>query len=166
MTCEQMNWRPNIAFGDLTSAVKGMRIALGERLSGWVAANRQVILNSDPSLDLGDIARTAQPRLKSCISAPVLCGDQLVGVLSLYAEGVDYFSGDHRRVIETVSALIGKAVKQAALEQATPQHDLPSLSQFEEFLRSTGSDRLRSGSSLTVLLVEFMSFGDSVPGGY
>ena len=151
------------AFGDLTSAVKGMRIALGERLSGWVAANRQVILNSDPSLDLGDIARTAQPRLKSCISSPVLCGDQLVGVLSLYAEGVDYFSSDHRRVIETVSALIGKAVKQAALEQATPQHDLPSLSQFEEFLKSTGSDRLRSGSSLTVLLVEFVAVGDSMP---
>ena len=29
---------------------------MGQRLSGWVAANRQTILNSDPMLDLGEIA--------------------------------------------------------------------------------------------------------------
>jgi len=35
--------------GDGTPIVRGMRIALGQRLSGWVAANRQTISNSDAS---------------------------------------------------------------------------------------------------------------------
>ena len=151
-------------FGELTVAIKGMRISLGERLSGWVAANRQVILNSDPVLDLGDVARTAQPRLRSCISAPVLCDEQLVGVLSLYAEGAEHFTENHRRVMEAVSALIGKAVKHASADQMTSGQDcdaLPRLRQFEDLLTSTGSDRLRADSHLTVLLVEFIPFAET-----
>ena len=41
------------AMGEGSSIVKGLRIALGQRLSGWVAANRQTIANSDPIFDLG-----------------------------------------------------------------------------------------------------------------
>src|SRR6266705_5136746 len=33
--------------GDATSVVRGLRIPLGQRLSGWVAANRRTIVNSD-----------------------------------------------------------------------------------------------------------------------
>src|SRR5581483_7133306 len=32
--------------------VRGLRIAVGQRLSGWVAANRHTIVNSDAALDL------------------------------------------------------------------------------------------------------------------
>src|SRR5262252_3529471 len=32
-----------------------LRVPLGERLSGWVAANRHTILNSDPALDLAGV---------------------------------------------------------------------------------------------------------------
>ena len=73
------------ATGEATSVVKGLRIPLGQRLSGWVAANRQTILNSDPSLDLGEVARCVTPRLRSCLSTPLLCDDSLVGVLTLYS---------------------------------------------------------------------------------
>src|SRR5258706_5542044 len=45
------------AVGEMALTVQGLRIALGERISGWVAANRHPISNSDPVLDLGDIAR-------------------------------------------------------------------------------------------------------------
>ena len=44
--------------GDDSRLIKGLRIPLGQRLSGWVAVNRQTILNSDAALDLGDVART------------------------------------------------------------------------------------------------------------
>ena len=54
------------AAGDVGADVRGMRIQLGQRLSGWVASNRQTIVNSDPALDFGDVARTSTPRLRSC----------------------------------------------------------------------------------------------------
>src|SRR5207245_3305176 len=82
--------------------VRGLRIALGQRLSGWVAANRQTIANSDPILDLGDVARRVSPRLRSCLSTPLLSADSLVGVLTLYSSAVDGFSQDHRRIVELV----------------------------------------------------------------
>ena len=71
------------ATGNISPMVKGLRIQVGQRLSGWVAANRQTIANSDPILDLGEIARSAVPRLRSCLSTCLVCDGQLVGVLSV-----------------------------------------------------------------------------------
>ena len=39
--------------GDLSAIIKGLRIQRGQHLSGWVAANRQTIVNSDPNLPSG-----------------------------------------------------------------------------------------------------------------
>src|SRR3954471_6298781 len=55
------------AAGHSAGLVRGLRIPLGQRLSGWVAANRQTILNSDAVLDLGDAARTTPLWLRTCI---------------------------------------------------------------------------------------------------
>ena len=68
------------ASGDNAALVSGLRIGLGQRLSGWVAANRQSIRNSDPVLDLGEAARAIAPRPRSCLSAPLLIDKELVGV--------------------------------------------------------------------------------------
>lgn len=86
--------------GEIATQVKGLRIVLGQRLSGWVAAARQTIVNSDPVLDLGEIARTSTPRLRSCISTPLLAGKDLIGVLTLYSPTPDCFTDDHRRQLE------------------------------------------------------------------
>src|SRR5262249_2478094 len=94
------------AVGDGASTVRGLRIAIGQRLSGWVAANRQTIANSDPILDLGDIARPHALSLKSCLSTPLLSRDQLVGVLSLYATEANGFTEDHKRIVEAVGRQI------------------------------------------------------------
>ena len=106
--------------GDASSVVKGLRIPLGRRLSGWVGANRKTIVNSDPTLDLGDVARTTNPRLRSCLRSSLISGAHLIGVLTLYSESIDGFNEDHRRVIEVVARQISHTLKCAAeLEQTT-----------------------------------------------
>ena len=65
--------------------IAGTRLELGQSLSGWVAANRQIIVNSDAALDLGDIASRFSPVLRNCLCVPVATGKQLIGVLSLYS---------------------------------------------------------------------------------
>ena len=47
--------------GEGAGDVLGIRIPRGQRLSGWVAANKQTISGSDPVLDLGDVARAMRP---------------------------------------------------------------------------------------------------------
>ena len=71
--------------GDPEGISGDFRIPLGERLSGWVAANRQTILNSDPALDLSDVTSPRPTHLKSTLSVPLTYENELVGVLSLYS---------------------------------------------------------------------------------
>lgn len=91
--------------------VQGLRIPLGQRLSGWVAANRQTIVNSDAMLDLGEIAKSTQPRLRTCLSTPLVANDHLLGVLTIYSSTTDGFTEDHRRLLETAARYIGPAVR-------------------------------------------------------
>ena len=89
--------------GDVAPNVKGLRIPLGQRLSGWVAVNRQTIINSDPTLDLAELARAESPRLRTCLAAPLLASDQMVGVLALYSSSLEGFTENHRRILEVVA---------------------------------------------------------------
>jgi GAF domain-containing protein len=75
------------------------RIPLGERLSGWVAAARQPIVNSDARLDLDDELRDGSP-LRSALAVPICRGDSAstAGVLTFYAEHPDAFTDAHRRI--------------------------------------------------------------------
>jgi putative nucleotidyltransferase with HDIG domain len=73
------------------------RLQLGERLSGWVAANRKTVINSDPRLDMGDIADTLH--LRSTLSVPV-GDDALIGVLTLYSNESEAFTERHARIVE------------------------------------------------------------------
>lgn len=101
------------AIGEHGELAHGLRIPLGERLSGWVGANRQSIRNSDPVLDFGDTARTVTPRLHSCLSTPLIAGDKLVGVLSLYAKASEAFTEDHQRLVEIVARQVSPVLQRS-----------------------------------------------------
>jgi GAF domain-containing protein len=97
--------------GDVAGLTTGLRVPLGQRLSGWVGANRTAILNSDPSLDFGEVARTFNPHLRSSLSSPLAFGDRLLGVLTLYSTQNDGFTEDHRRIVEQVVCQMVEALK-------------------------------------------------------
>ncbi|MBL8138377.1 MAG: HD domain-containing protein [Acidobacteria bacterium] len=59
-------------------------IPLGERVSGWVAANRQQIINSDARLDLGTSA--SMTTLRYCVATPLVDDGQTTGVLAAYSD--------------------------------------------------------------------------------
>jgi putative nucleotidyltransferase with HDIG domain len=99
------------AVGQGAESINGLRIGVGQRLSGWVAANRQTIFNSDPMLDLGDMARSQSPILRACISTPLVSERELVGVLSLYSSDLGVFTEAHKRIIETIGRHIAPVLR-------------------------------------------------------
>ena len=106
------------AVGPAAAALRGMTVGLGERLTGWVGATRQVIVNSDAALDLGERATSVVPALASCMSAPLVTGKSLVGVLSLYAPERKAFTDDHGRLIQMITPHIAQAIAGAERRQA------------------------------------------------
>jgi putative nucleotidyltransferase with HDIG domain len=99
------------ACGPSSSLLRGMRVQLGQRLTGWVAASRQTIRNSDPVLDLGETAKKLAPRPRSCLSTPLTLSADLVGVLTIYSTDTDFFSEEHERVLEVVARQIAPAIR-------------------------------------------------------
>jgi putative nucleotidyltransferase with HDIG domain len=85
--------------GEAGHLVNELRIPRGERLSGWVAANRQSILNSDPALDLGEISRLTTPPLRTTLSVPLVAHNEVLGVLTLYSS-TERFTDYHRIIVE------------------------------------------------------------------
>ena len=96
----------DVAVGDQQNALIGLTIPVGERVSGWVGANRQTAVNSDATLDLAQIARLFQPALRSTISTPLANHEQLVGVLTAYACAEEAFTDGHRDIFEQVALLL------------------------------------------------------------
>ena len=146
--------------GEGGSLVRGTKIGLGQRLSGWVAANRQTISNSDAALDLGDAARSHSPRLRSCISTPLVAGDELVGVLALYSGEQNGFNDDHRRIIEIVAREMAPTLKRASEFDNSVRRDvltgLPGLEQLAQFVDATGVERLAHSSQFTLLFIDIV----------
>ncbi len=89
------------------------RIAIGEQLTGWVAAHRTSVWNSSAALDLATGASHTKLTLGS--SMPLSVGDTLVGALTLYGQNGQDITVEQRRALEsllpTISATLDDALQ-------------------------------------------------------
>jgi putative nucleotidyltransferase with HDIG domain len=90
------------ATGVGASTMEGARVSIGDRVSGWVYAHGQAVLNSDASLEVGPVARTFATPLRYVTAVPVVDG-RIVAVLLVYA--AEPFDRDHRRLLENAATL-------------------------------------------------------------
>ena len=106
------------AFGPGAAALRVLSVPFGERLTGWVATRRQPIVNSDATLDLGARVNAVTPPLSRCISLPLMAGDALVAVLTVYTSASDGFTDDHGRLLQIVTPHIARAIDAAVRTQS------------------------------------------------
>jgi putative nucleotidyltransferase with HDIG domain len=101
--------------GPAARRLEQVTIGVGDRISGWVAANSQPMTDADGALDLGkgfeDIARFA-------LSIPLTTDGGLVGVLTLYRS--EPFGHQLGLTIEMIGPHLAKALA-AALATTIPQ---------------------------------------------
>ena len=88
-----------------------LSIPIGERLSGWVAAVKQPMINADAALDLFDV-----PAGSLCCAVAACCprtdGSRIV--LTLYSSRPGAFSPFHVRLLSEVVALVDRSSSTAA----------------------------------------------------
>jgi diguanylate cyclase (GGDEF)-like protein/putative nucleotidyltransferase with HDIG domain len=143
------------AAGDQENILAGLRIGLGERLSGWVAANKKTIVNSDPALDLGELTNRISPRLVTSLSVPLLTSDGLLGVLTLYSD-FESFTDEHRRAAESFGfRLSQELVKPAeARSRKDPVTGLSNASELPEVLKRLREQHPSTSKSFSLVFVE------------
>lgn len=137
------------ASGESASLLTGMTVAIGQRLTGWVAANRQTIRNSDAVLDLGEVAKSMSPRPRSCLSSPLTVDRKLVGVLTLYSAHQNSFSEEHERLLEAVARQVGPSVSRAS--QHAGDAVAPKRSTGVSETTTDGMDRLPDNTCLALI---------------
>ena len=105
-------------FGMGSSAVAGLRVPIGERISGWVFAHSQTVINSDAALELGPVARTFSVPLRYAAAVPVVDG-RVVAVVVVY--GTEPFEKDHRRLLENAATLFVSSLSQPVSPQSSTE---------------------------------------------
>jgi putative nucleotidyltransferase with HDIG domain len=92
-------------------------IPLGERLSGWVAATGQIVVNSDARLDLDEAMRD-HSALRSALAVPVISNGHPAGVISFYSTAPNAFDDVHRRLVAAAGLAIGRSLAALIEERA------------------------------------------------
>ena len=96
-----------------SSSIEGLRIPVGDRISGWALAHQQAVMNSNAALELGPVARTLSAPLRYALAVPILNGPKHpLGVLTCY--GSDPFTNDHRRMLEGAATLFASNLSSEA----------------------------------------------------
>ncbi len=109
-------------------------IKLGERMSGWAAQHRRPMVgrsHPDPVQRKGErsdleelLAQGEIESLENAVVAPLLDGDQLLGVLALYDRPDQPYEEDSLRVISIVAKHVSSAVKNAILYESNQESTL------------------------------------------
>lgn len=155
------------AFGEGAAVVLGIRMGLGTRLSGWVAANRQTICNSDPVLDLGDASRCHALSLRSCLSTPLIAGENLVGVLALYSGDANAFTENHRRVLEVAARQVSDTLSRLHDVESVPRREdvligLPDVEQLRRVITARANGSPGQTPRLTLLLIDLLKMKELI----
>ena len=97
-------------------------------MSGWVAANRRTISNSDPALDLGQTALLVRPAPRSTISTPVTSEqpNELLGVLTGYSPKESAFTHRHvyafEQLADSLAQYLGRSRRSGRLFVVGQRH--------------------------------------------
>jgi GAF domain-containing protein len=94
------------AAGPHRRSLCGLRMRLGEGVSGWVAANRRVIANADARLDLQGRLNGETWMPIRVTALPLLAGEETLGVLAVYCDRAEGFSDAELRLARVAAETV------------------------------------------------------------
>lgn len=144
--------RPIFVDGVARDTIASLSFFPGERLTGWVAAHRTAVWNSDAALDLQ--GQSAPPALRLASSAPLVDNGELVAVVTFYSNSGEEIASSARRTIESLLPAMAKAVPESrvvgasAIDGRNPVARQAAMLAFE----SLTSHGISGGPGITVLV--------------
>ena len=163
--------RCRFATGVEADRVGMMTVRAGQGLSGWVARNRRPLVNARPSAEFEAAGLERDTTLQSALVAPLVFGDRFIGTVAVYSTHADFYTDDHRRLLDRVSEQAAAVIHNAFVFEQTQEDsltdDLTSLPNtrfmFMHLTRELArAERLKSQVALLVMdLDDFKEINDS-----
>ena len=102
-----------------------MTMRSGQGLTGWVARNRRPLVNARPSADFEAAGLTSlQTTLQSALVAPLVFSDRFIGTLAVYHVDADFYTDDHRRLLDRVSEQASAVIHNSIVFEQTQEDSL------------------------------------------
>jgi diguanylate cyclase (GGDEF)-like protein len=169
---ESETLRCRYAVGEDAELVQQLIVPNGDGLTGWVARNRRSLLNARPSADLEAAGfTTRRTTLGAALVCPLVFGDRFIGTLAAYHETENFYTEDHRRLLDRISEQAAAVLHNSIMFEQTqedsltdPLTGLPNTrSLFMHLARELArAERLKAPVSLLVMdLDDFKDINDT-----
>jgi len=163
--------RCRFATGVEAEPINTMTVRAGHGLSGWVARNRRPLVNARPSVEFEAASLGPSTTLHSALVAPLVFSDRLIGTIAVYSTQADFYTDDHRRLLDRVSEQASAVIHNSIVFEQTqedsltdPLTGLPNTRfMFMHLTRELArAERLKSEVALLVMdLDNFKAINDS-----
>ncbi|MDX6443190.1 MAG: hypothetical protein QOH71_264 [Blastocatellia bacterium] len=98
------------ATGQNSGLIKGHQVTLGEGITGWVIANRESFLSSDPRLDFPVAMAESFRSYKTLAAFPLIKDSELYGALTVYSMSLAEYDKDQQKLLREAAAVLADAI--------------------------------------------------------
>lgn len=164
VSAEEDRLIPHHVIGLHKETLEGVEIGMGEGVTGWVAGNRQSLLNVSPDLDFPRIEQL-KGVFHSCLAVPLAAENRVVGVITLYSDRAGTYNDSHLRLLESISSYAAVAISNAVVYEETQTEaytdaltGLPNLRYLNTFVPEELKRAKRVGYSISFLMLDLDDF--------
>jgi diguanylate cyclase (GGDEF)-like protein len=117
--------RCRFAAGVDADDLQRIRLGADRGLAGWVIRNRRALVNATPAADFEAAGLpAAAPNLRSALVCPLVTNGRVIGAIALYNVQPDFYSEEHRRLLDRISEQAAAAISNSIVFEQTREASL------------------------------------------
>ncbi len=155
---------PHHVAGMYKTILEGVEIRLGKGVTGWVAAHKKPLCNVSPEPDFPNL-EALRSVFNSCLAVPLMVGNSVVGVISLYSNNRNAYTDEHIRLMEAIAPHSAAAISNAIVYEETqedaftdPLTGLPNIRYFNTYVDEELKRAKRLGYPVSMLMMDLERF--------
>lgn len=153
--------RIRFQIGHPPDVAEGVRVKVGEGITGQAVLRREAILVND--LTSSDLYISSGSGARSELAVPLICKGKVIGVIDIEAPVSDYFTEEHRTALVLLASRIASAIENARLYTRVSQQarslvllneisrNLTAILDLDELLKRIGEQLSR--------IIDYQMFG-------
>jgi diguanylate cyclase (GGDEF)-like protein/putative nucleotidyltransferase with HDIG domain len=116
--------RCRFATGVEAEIINTITVRSGHGLAGWVARNRRPLVNAVPAAEFEAAGLAKSTTLQSALVAPLVFSERVIGTLAVYSTEADFYTDDHRRLVDRVSEQASAVIHNSIVFEQTQEDSL------------------------------------------